>query len=356
MSGRSNPDKEMSFWDHLEEFRWVLVRCLVAILGFATVAFCLKEPVFEIIFAPKDANFIVYRALALLAERLQMPSMSPPDFSVDLINIQLASQFFIHLRVSFLVGVLAAFPYVMYELWKFIRPALYERERRSAGPVLFYCCFLFYAGLAVGYFMVFPLTVQFLGTYQVSELVPNQISLNSYMDIFIVLLVMMGVVFEMPILAYFLAVIGFISSSFLTKNRKIAFVIIMAVAALVTPTGDAFTLSVVTLPMYLLYELSIAVVKRAERKPLDPNRKTPNGSPNPPTDPLSGSTMDSKNRSQNPNASATDASATDAARDKTTAAGAGTLSEAQTKKETHIEEEPEDFYSDKDMYGIDEED
>lgn len=315
MSGQKNPGKEMSFWDHLEEFRWVLVRSLIAIVGFATVAFCMKEQVFNLIFAPKDSHFIVYRGLSHLADLLHMPSMRPPEFSVQLINIELASQFFVHMRVAFLVGVLIAFPYVMYELWRFIKPALYDNEKKNAGPLLFYCCALFYTGIAVGYFMVFPLTVQFLGTYQVSELVPNQISLNSYMDIFTMLLVIMGAVFEMPILAYFLAAIGLLKSSFLKKNRKISFVIIMAVAAVVTPTGDAFTLTVVTLPMYLLYELSISVVKRAEKKspPDDPDPQTPSGS-----DPSSHT---------------------------------GKSEQAGTE-ETKTSEEPEDFYNDKDMYGI----
>lgn len=322
MSGRSNPDKEMTFWDHLEEFRWVLVRSLIAIIGFATVAFCMKEPIFNFIFAPKDSNFIVYRGLNHLAELLHMPSMRPPVFSVQLINIELASQFFVHMRVAFMAGVLIAFPYIIYEFWKFIKPALYDNEKKSAGPILFYCCALFYAGIAIGYYMVFPLTVQFLGTYQVSALVPNQISLNSYMDIFIILLVMMGAVFEMPILAYFLAVIGFLSADFLKKNRKIAFVIIMAVAALVTPTGDAFTLSVVTLPMYLLYELSIAVVKKAEKK----HKNEPTDS----DDPEDTHKPDKEGPSNPQNSNNT----------------------TSTKEIKTRREEPEDFYNEKDMYGL----
>ena len=311
MSQSGNSDKEMSFWDHLEVFRWVLVRCLIAVLAVATLVFCFKEPVFNFIFAPKDSNFIVYRGLLHLSQVLNMPSMAPPVFSVKLINIQLASQFFIHMRVAFLAGILLTFPYIVYEFWNFVKPALYKHEKKSAGSILFYCCFLFYAGLAVGYYMVFPLTVQFLGTYQVSEVVANEISLNSYMDIFIILLLMMGAVFEMPILAYFLAVVGLLNSSFLKKNRRIAFIIIMAVAAVVTPTGDAFTLSVVTIPMYLLYELSISVVKRAERKRKIKQDDEPEKPSTPPPAPAKG---------------------------------------FQDSGQT--EEEPEDFYTDKDMYGI----
>lgn len=261
-------DKEetMTFWDHLEEFRKVLIRAAVIVVVFGSVAFLNKDLLFSIVFAPHRSDFITYRLLCHLGDLLQMPSLCPEDFHVELINTQLASQFLTHMSVSIYAGLLIASPYIVYLLFNFIRPALYENERKYSGRVILSAFFLFFCGVLLNYYVIFPLSFRFLGTYQVSEFVVNKIALSSYISTFTMLSLMMGLVFEIPVLAYFFAKIGFIEASFLKKYRRHAFLIISIIAAFITPTADVFTLLLVTIPMYLLYELSIRVVVRTRSK------------------------------------------------------------------------------------------
>ncbi len=222
----------MTFWEHLDELRSVLLRCLAAIVVVACVAFAFREEVFSVVLAPKDE-------------------------AVRLINTELTSQFVIHVMVSFYVGLLVAAPYLLYEAYRFVAPALYQNERRYATHVVLGGYVMFMMGTAFSYFVVFPITFRFLGNYQVADEVTNMISLQSYIDTLMVLCLLMGVVFEIPVLTWLLGKMGVVNGSLLRKYRRHAIVAIVVVAAIITPTSDAFTLAVVSVPMWLLYEVSI---------------------------------------------------------------------------------------------------
>jgi len=258
----------MTFWEHLDELRKVLFHSLGAIMVFMIVFFVLKDFVFDnIILAPLNDQFILYRAFDLL---LGLFGLQPLDsFSVELVNIDLAAQFFIHIKISFFLGLVVAAPYIFYELWGFLRPALYPNEKKAVQSSFGFAAILFYVGVLVGYFLVFPLTLRFLGTYQVSEQVANQIALQSYISTFISLIFIMGIVFEMPMLAALLSRLGIISKQLLKKYRKHAVVVLLVLAAIITPSGDAFTLFAVAVPLYALYEVSIVVCKSAPEEEED---------------------------------------------------------------------------------------
>lgn len=263
MPSEIREEKTLSFWEHLEVLRWTIFRTLIVIILFVSVIFSAKDFVFtKIIFAPLDSNFIFYRWLCMLSESVHMPDICPESFNIQLININLAGQFLVHISASFSIALILAIPYVFYEIWRFIMPALYPNEKKHVGLIFFSSSFLFYLGVAASYFVIFPLTVRFLGTYEVSELVPNQIAVQSYLGTLYVLIFSLGVMFEMPILAYLLSQIGLIHKQMLKKVRSYAFVILLILSALITPTTDPFTMSVVALPLYLLYELSILVSKK----------------------------------------------------------------------------------------------
>lgn len=256
----------MTFWEHLDELRKVLFRSIGAIMLFMVVIFCFKDFVFtDIVLAPIGSDFVLYRGINALFSfigSLVGHSFQPlEEFKLDLINIELAAQFFIHIKVSFYLALVVATPYILYQLWGFVKPALYPKEKKSARTAFGFASLLFYLGVSVGYFLVFPLTLRFLGTYEVSMAVPNQISLTSYISMFVRLILIMGIVFEMPALAAILSKLGVINKHMLKKYRKHAAVILLVLAAIITPSGDAFTLFVVALPLYMLYEVSIMLCK-----------------------------------------------------------------------------------------------
>jgi len=262
--------KTYSFWDHLEVLRWMLIRIALIIIVIGTLAFVYHDFIFTgIIFRPLSPDFGVYKLLSALSHHLNKPGLDPGTFHIRLINFQLSGQFFIHLSVSAAVAIIVAVPYILFEVWNFIRPALYPHEIKNVGWVFFFSSFLFYLGAAVCYFLIFPLTVRFLGTYQVSPLVPNEISIQSYFNALTVLVICMGLMFELPVIAFFLSKLGILHRSLLKKGRKYAFVAILIIAALITPTTDPFTMLLVALPVYLLYECSILVTakKKEEEDP-----------------------------------------------------------------------------------------
>lgn len=249
-----------TFWGHLEVFRWLLIRCIVLVFSIAVAAFCYKNFVFEqLILAPCNSDFITYRLLAKIGLVANVQQ-------IDLININLASQLMTHLSISFYLALVVAFPYLIVELWLFVKPALYSNERKPAVVAILAFFFQFFLGMALAYYLIFPLTFNFLGTYQVSAKVVNQISLSSYIGTFLGLMFMMGLVFEMPIVAYFFARIGVLKSSLLRHGRKLAVVLILVAAAFITPSTDVFTMCIVALPLWLLYEFSIVVTRRTEPK------------------------------------------------------------------------------------------
>ncbi len=249
-----------TFWGHVEVFRWLLIRCIALVFGLAVAAFCYKDFVFErIILAPCNADFITYRLLSKIGLVANVQH-------INLININLASQLMTHLSISFYLAVVVAFPYLIVEVWLFVKPALYHNERKPAAVAILAFFFQFFLGMALAYYLIFPLTFNFLGTYQVSAQVVNQITLNSYISTFIGLMFMLGLVFEMPIVAYFFARIGVLRSSFLRRGRKVAVVLVLVAAAFITPSTDIFTMCLVALPLWMLYEFSIIVARKAEPK------------------------------------------------------------------------------------------
>ena len=256
---------EMTFWEHLDELRKVIFRSFAVLIVLMVVLFLCKETVFDgVVLAPLTDGFFVYRWMDRLLGLLGLGALEP--FRVELVNIDLAAQFFTHVRISFWLAVIVALPFLIYQVWLFVRPALYDREKRAAQTAFGLSSLLFYIGVGVGYVVVFPLTLRFLGTYQVSESVANQISLGSYIGMFLKMNLIMGVVFELPALAYMLSRIGIINRQMLRRFIKKAEEIALEVSAIITPSGDAFTMIVVALPVYMLYEASIRLCSSETRR------------------------------------------------------------------------------------------
>lgn len=226
------------------------------------VMFCLKDALFEVVLAPKSSDFVSYKLLESLVGPLS-------EFDVSLINVNLAQQFMIHLKVALWAGALCVSPYILYVMFGYVAPALYEKERKYAIAAVGCGYFMFVTGVLLNYFVIFPLTFRFLGTYQVSQDVVNMISLESYVGTLGMLCLVMGVVFEMPVLCWLLGKMGVLSAKMMQKARRYAIVAIVAISAIITPSGDAFTLIVVSLPIYLLYELSVCVLKINDNKKLN---------------------------------------------------------------------------------------
>ncbi len=246
-------DAQMTFWEHLDVLRDSIIRMIVAAVVMGVVAFCLKEPLFDIVLAPKDSNFITYRWLGGEA------------FSINLINTGLAEQFLIHMKVALMVGILVASPYILFLLFRFIAPALYENERRYSVRITVAAYAMFLLGIVVNYFIIFPLTVRFLGTYQVSETVSNMLTISSYIDTLMMMSLIFGIIFEIPVVSWLLAIFGLLKASWMSQYRRHAVIAILILAAAITPTGDALTLVIVALPIWLLYEVSILIVKISNR-------------------------------------------------------------------------------------------
>lgn len=251
----------MTFWEHIDVLRKIIFRCLAVLTLCSSVAFCFKEQIFAIVFAPSKSDFILYRLMCRLSDIIEISALCPDSFEAKFINTQLASQFMTHLSVSICVGVIVAMPYLIYQLYSFVSPALYDNERHYSFVLIFCSFLLFFAGVLLNYFVIFPFSFRFLSTYQVDVAVVNQIALSSYTSTLLMLSLLMGLLFEIPILAYFLAKLGIITVDVLKQYRKHAFVAICIIAAIITPTADIFTLLLVACPIALLYELSMKVVK-----------------------------------------------------------------------------------------------
>lgn len=257
-------DARMTFWDHLEVLRKVIFRILAVALVAAIAAFCFKDLLFRIILAPGKPDFALYRLLGRVASAFGADASQFAGEEIKMFSATLTTQFMTHLKIAFWFGMMIALPYIIYQLYGFVAPALRQSERKYTVAVIVWSYVLFMAGVLLNYFLIFPLAFRFLGTYQVSADVPNIITLNSYTDMLLTLTVMMGVLFELPIMSWFLAKLGFINAAFMKKYRKHAFVAILVIGAIITPTTDIFTLMVVSVPIYLLYEASIAIVKKTQ--------------------------------------------------------------------------------------------
>ena len=246
---QNSDSAELTFWEHLDVLRADLLRIVAVAALCGVAAFCFKEQLFDVVLAPCDPHFVTYRLLGAA------------PFTIRLVNVGLTEQFAVHVRTALVVGLYAASPYIIYLLYRFVAPALYRRERHYAVRMIGAGYLMFMVGTLANYFFVFPLTVRFLGTYQVSESVSNMLSLQSYVDTFLTMSVVFGIVFELPVLSWLLALFGLLRPEWMSRYRRHAIVAIVVVAAVVTPTGDAFTLLVVSLPIWLLYEASVWIVK-----------------------------------------------------------------------------------------------
>jgi len=254
--------KEMSFWEHLEDLRGTLVRSFIGIMVFSVAAFFNRSIIFDsLLLAPKNSEFITNVLLCRLGKLLSSDAFCFESFTIQIINIHMSGQFLMHLYVSMAVGLVLASPYVIYQFWKFVVPALKPDEQKHSRRAVLIISALFFAGVLFSYFIIVPLTIIFLGTYQVSGLVANQISLHSYISTVVSVTLGVGVVFELPVVIYFLARVGVVDAHFLRRKRKHMLVIVLIISAIVTPP-DVFSQILVSIPLMALYELSIIVAKK----------------------------------------------------------------------------------------------
>jgi sec-independent protein translocase protein TatC len=268
--GKNKNNEEMSFLEHLEELRWHIVRSVLAVLLIAIVAFIFNEIVFDIvILAPKNPDFWTNRMFCSFAEKVNVPALCINSRPFEIINIQMAGQFMTHILVSIIAGVILAFPYIFWEFWMFFKPALYSSEKKHASGAVFFSSLLFILGVLFGYFLIVPLSVHFLGSYNVSAEVTNQISLRSYISTVSSITLAAGLIFQLPILAFFLTKVGLIDPPFLKKYRRHSVVVILALSAIITPP-DIFSQVMVCFPLLFLYEIGIlisrSVIRREEKR------------------------------------------------------------------------------------------
>lgn len=258
---KESEEAEMSFLDHLEVLRWHLIRSISAVILGAIVIFISKDFIFEqIIFAPKKASFPTYRILCAISDAL---CMQPPK--LELITRELGEQFMIHIKSSFILGIIVAFPYIIYEIWQFVKPGLYKNERKYARGFVSICSFLFLTGVLFGYFVISPFAITFLGTYTVGSEAINSPTLASYVNYMSMFTLPSGIVFELPVIVYFLTKIGIVSSSAMKKYRRHAIVTILILSAIITPP-DIVTQFLIGIPILFLYEISIVISRRLEKK------------------------------------------------------------------------------------------
>jgi sec-independent protein translocase protein TatC len=261
---RENSEEDgLTFWQHLDELRARLIRVAIAVFAGTILAFLNREIIFDkIILAPMSDNFVTARWMCALGRFFHVESLCMQNMKFNLINVEMTGQFMTHITISFVAGIMIAMPYIFWQLWQFIKPALYEKERRYAGRAVFIMTFLFIVGVLFSYYIMVPWTVTFLGTYQVSKSVQNLPSLGSYISTVLSTILMIGVAFELPVVVFVLAKVGLMTPDFLKKNRKIALVIVLVIAAIITPSTDIFSQIIVTIPLWALYEISILVAKR----------------------------------------------------------------------------------------------
>ena len=262
-----DPDSDpnlMTFGGHLEVLRQMLFRIIAVVMVLAVAIFCFKDKTFELLLAPSQWDFVTYRYIEKFLHRLGS-DFTFSEYHINLIATELSSQFMTHVTTALYLGLLGASPYVFVELFRFITPALYENEKKYSVQVAVTMYLLFILGVLMSYFILFPISFRFLGTYSVSNIVESNITLKSYIATFTTLTLVMGLVFQLPVIAFFLGKLEVVSSEMLKLYRKYAFLVIMVIAAIITPP-DLMTLVLVTIPLYLLYEVSILVLKRMERQ------------------------------------------------------------------------------------------
>lgn len=249
----SGTEKEMTFWDHLEELRGTIFRSILAVCLFSVLGFIFKRLLFDVVLLPASQDFFIYRLLGW-------------TFDLQLINVEVSAQFFVHLQAACGAGLILAFPFIIWELWKFIAPALYKKERRAVRTAFLMASGLFYMGVAVGYFLVLPACVQFFLNYSVSDQITNTITIGSYMSMFTSTVLMIGIAFEFPTVIWMLSKMGILTREQLRKGRRFALVIVLVIAAIVTP-ADPLSMMIVAAPLYLLYEIAILLCSKSVENP-----------------------------------------------------------------------------------------
>lgn len=260
-------EKEMSFFDHIDALRGHLFRSAIAVIVLSVVAFLNKHILFDVIlFGPTRIDFWTYELLCNVSHQLTgSDEYCVKEMGFVLSNISMSGQFTQHLFIAFISGVILAFPYILWEFWRFIKPALSIKEKNYAKGLVFFSSMLFFIGILFGYFFLSPLSIHFLGSYRVSDMVSNEINLESYISFLSTLTFATGLIFELPILVYFLSKIGLIGSSWMRKNRRYAIVVILILSGVLTPSPDVASQIMMFIPLYGLYELSIFVAKGVER-------------------------------------------------------------------------------------------
>lgn len=260
-------ESEMSFFDHLDVLRWHLIRSSIAIIIFMILAFIYYDFIFDsIIMGPKKPEFWTYRMMCSLTERFNLGAdFCIKDIPFTIINTQMAGQFTLQLNSSLMIGIVLGVPYMLFEVWRFVKPGLTEKESSSASGFVFFASLLFFAGLLFGYYIITPLSINFLANYTVSDVIRNTITIDSYLSTVSTLSIGAGVTFELPIIIFVLSKLGIMTPAFMRSSRRYATVLILIVAAVVTPTPDILTMLTVSFPLFLLYELSIIVSARVER-------------------------------------------------------------------------------------------
>jgi sec-independent protein translocase protein TatC len=257
---------EMTFLEHLEELRWHIIRSVLAIVAFAVAAFVMKRIIFDVILlGPSKSDFWTNRMVCQVGQWLNIDGLCINMKPLVLQNTAVAGQFLAHIKISLIAGLVFGFPYMFYEFWRFIKPALYQNERQHATGAVFYITFLFLLGVVFGYFLITPFSINFLYNYQVSEIVKNIPTLASYNSLITSIVLASGILFELPVLIFFLSKVGIVTPAFLKKYRKHAVVVILLIAGIITPTPDMFTQLLVGLPMLLLYEVGILLSRRVEK-------------------------------------------------------------------------------------------
>ena len=253
-------DTEMSFIDHLESLRWHIIRAVLSILFFTIATFLFKGFVFDtLIFGPTKLDFPTYRGLCALSEQISLGNLLCIEkLNIRFINIEMAGQFLVHLKVSFVFGFVMGFPYTLWELWKFIRPGLYQKEIQYTRGIVFFSSLLFFMGVSFGYFILTPFAINFFANYQVSELVNNDFTLTNYVGFLTMFVLASGLIFELPMLVYFLSKLGLVTPQFMREYRRHAVVVILVLSAVITP-ADIGTMLLVFVPVYFLYEISIFI-------------------------------------------------------------------------------------------------
>lgn len=261
-------EAEMSFFDHLEALRWHLIRASIAIIIFTCFAFAYYDWIFNtIIMGPAKMDFWTYRTMCNLGHWLHR-DFCFSEIHIQLMNTEMAGQFVLQINSALLIGITAGVPYLLWELWRFIKPALHEKERKAATGFVFYATLLFFLGVMFGYYVITPMSVHFLMGYVISPDIKNMIDTENYLSSVATLTLATGLVFELPILIYILANLGILTSKFMRSTRRYAIVIILIIAAVVTPTPDMLTMTVVSIPLFILYEVSIVVAGLVEKRKL----------------------------------------------------------------------------------------